>query len=95
MIIFDNVYKVYKNNSHALNGVSFEIKKGEFVSIVGQSGYGKSTILKMMIGEVKPTEGRVLVAGNDISKMTNRESYILRKKVGMIFQDFKSCRPFS
>ena len=89
MKIFDNVYKVYKNNSHALNGVSFEIKKGEFVSIVGQSGYGKSTILKMMIGEVKPTEGRVLVAGNDISKMTNRESYILRKKVGMIFQDFK------
>ncbi len=89
MIIFDNVSKVYKNNSHALNGVSFEIKKGEFVSIVGQSGYGKSTILKMMIGEVKPTEGRVLVAGNDISKMTNRESHILRKKVGMIFQDFK------
>lgn len=89
MIIFDNVSKVYKNGSQALDGVSFEVKKGDFVSIVGQSGYGKSTILKMMIGEERPSEGKVFVAGNDISNISGHDSHLLRKKVGMIFQDFK------
>jgi len=80
---------VYKNGSQALDGVSFEVKKGDFVSIVGQSGYGKSTILKMMIGEERPSEGKVFVAGNDISNISGHDSHLLRKKVGMIFQDFK------
>ncbi len=89
MIIFDKVSKVYKNGTQALDNVSFEIKKGEFVSIVGQSGYGKSTILKLMIGEEKPTEGRVFVSGYDVSDLTEKELHQLRKEIGMIFQDFR------
>ncbi len=89
MIIFDHVSKVYKDESEALNDVSFHIKKGEFVSIVGQSGYGKSTILKLIIGEEKPTDGRVFVGEKNISLCSEHDMHILRKKVGMIFQDFR------
>ncbi len=89
MIIFDHVSKVYKDESKALNDVSFHIKKGEFVSIVGQSGYGKSTILKLIIGEEKSTEGRVFVGEKNISLCSEHDMHILRKKVGMIFQDFR------
>jgi len=89
MIKFENVSKVYKNGSLALDDITFNIKKGEFVSIVGQSGYGKSTIMKLIIGEEKPTEGTVLVSDYDVSKLSGHELHLLRKKVGMIFQDFK------
>ncbi len=89
MIKFSNVTKVYKNGVKALDKVSFNIKKSEFVSIVGQSGYGKSTILKLIIGEEMPTEGRVYVSGYDVSKLSAHQLHLLRKKVGMIFQDFK------
>lgn len=89
MIKFEKVSKIYGKDSLALDEISLDIKKGEFVSIVGQSGAGKSTILKLLIAEEKPTEGRVLVAGHDISTLSEEQKHILRRKVGMIFQDFR------
>lgn len=89
MIKFEKISKIYGKDLLALDEVSLNVKKGEFVSIVGQSGAGKSTILKLLIAEEKPTEGKVLVAGHDISKLSEEKKYILRRKVGMIFQDFR------
>ncbi len=89
MIKFDKISKIYGKDSLALDEISLNVKKGEFVSIVGQSGAGKSTILKLLIAEERPTEGKVLVAGHDISTLSEEKKHILRRKVGMIFQDFK------
>ncbi len=66
-----------------------EIKKGEFVSIVGQSGAGKSTLLKMIFAEEKPTKGEVFIKGKNISKIKNNKLPILRRHIGVVFQDFK------
>ncbi len=92
MIIFQNVSKLYKNNSHeiaALEDVSFTINPKEFISLVGRSGAGKSTIVKMLIGEEKPTKGRVIFASYDINKLKHKELPHLRRKIGVIFQDFR------
>ena len=72
MITFQNVSKVYKMNEHssvALDDVSFNIEAKEFVSLVGKSGAGKSTIIKLLIGEEKPTKGKVIVSSHDINKL--------------------------
>lgn len=90
MIFFDKVTKTYdKGKTLALSDVTLNVKKGEFISIVGQSGAGKSTILKLLIAEEKPTSGKVLVSGHDVATLTKNDLYILRRKVGMIFQDFR------
>ncbi len=89
MISFENVSKIYNENSYALRDINFAIKKGEFVSIVGQSGAGKSTLLKLIFAEEKPTEGIVLIKGNDISKIKGNKLPILRRHIGVVFQDFK------
>ncbi len=88
MILFNNVTKTY--NSHpALDAVSLKIEKGEFVSIVGQSGAGKSTMLKLLIAEEMPTKGNIFLDKHDITKLTAHELPILRRKIGTVFQDFK------
>ncbi|MEK7452867.1 MAG: cell division ATP-binding protein FtsE [Patescibacteria group bacterium] len=89
MIVFDHVSKKYKNGSVALDDISFRVKKGEFISIVGQSGYGKSTILKLVIGEERSTKGSVFVGGQDVASLSGYDIHLLRRKVGMIFQDFR------
>ncbi len=89
MIEFDNVSKVYSENSFALKEINFQILKGEFVSIVGQSGAGKSTLLKMIFAEEKPTEGNILIKGRNISKIKSDKMPILRRHIGVVFQDFK------
>ncbi len=73
----------------ALNRVSLDIRKGEFVFIVGQSGAGKSTLVKLLYREEVPTEGRVMVAGKDVTRMRRREVPFLRRRIGVVFQDFK------
>jgi cell division transport system ATP-binding protein len=73
----------------ALDHVDLEIKKGEFVFIVGQSGAGKSTLIKLLYKEEDPTSGRVIVGGKDLIKMRRREIPYLRRKIGVVFQDFK------
>lgn len=89
MIQMDNVYKKYSNGVVAANGISVAINKGEFVYVVGSSGAGKSTFIKLMYREEKATSGSVIVAGKDLSKLKNREVPHLRRQLGVVFQDFK------
>ena len=89
VIEFKKVSRTYQGNIKAVENVSFSICPGEFISLVGPSGAGKSTLIKMLIGEEKPTSGEVLVAGRDIAKLDKKEIPYFRRKVGVIFQDFK------
>lgn len=90
MIKFINVTKKSKENSSLLlSSVNIEVKDGEFVYITGPSGAGKSTVLKMIYGEKKPSSGRVMVAGKDVGKMGTKEILQLRRRIGVVFQDFK------
>jgi cell division transport system ATP-binding protein len=89
MIFFDKVSKIYPDNSVALENVTFSIEPREFVSIVGQSGAGKTTLLKMFLAEEKPTEGRVFYESTDVHTLKKSEINEFRRRVGMIFQDFR------
>jgi len=89
MIVFENVTKKYPPNIKALDGFSLQIKPGEFVSIVGQSGTGKTTMVKLLIGEEKASEGKISIGDWDITKIRQREIPYLRRQIGVIFQDFK------
>ena len=88
MILFDSVSKKF-GSSTALDDVSMEIKQGEFVFIVGPSGAGKSTLLRILTRELLPTSGKVMVATHDITKIKDKDVPNLRRKVGVVFQDFK------
>lgn len=89
MIFFDRVSKVYSDDSVALQDVTLTIEPKEFVSIVGQSGAGKTTLLKMLLAEEKPTEGQVFFESSDVHKLSKHEMNGLRRKIGMVFQDFR------
>ncbi len=90
MIRFSNVRSIYKNNNHvALDGVSFDIKDGEFVFIVGNSGAGKTTMTKLLLREMVPTSGTIQVNGFDLGKMSPRKVCKYRRSLGVVFQDFK------
>ncbi|TAA73203.1 cell division ATP-binding protein FtsE [Planococcus salinarum] len=89
MIQMKNVYKKYPNGIVALNGMNVEIKQGEFVYIVGPSGAGKSTFIKMMYREENPTSGQMLVNGMDLAKIKRKNVPLLRRQIGVVFQDFK------
>ncbi|MBU1178964.1 cell division ATP-binding protein FtsE [Patescibacteria group bacterium] len=89
MIYFDKVSKVYSDTSIALEDVSFAIDQGEFVSIVGQSGAGKTTLLKLFLAEEKPTSGSVFFESLDVHSLRRRDIHKLRKKIGVVFQDFR------
>ena len=89
VIYFNNVSKIYPPDSVALDKVNLTIERGEFVSLVGHSGAGKTTLVKMILGEEKPTEGSVFLESMDIHKLKNRQITKLRQKIGVIFQDFR------
>ncbi|GMU74238.1 MAG: cell division ATP-binding protein FtsE [Candidatus Campbellbacteria bacterium] len=89
MISFDNVSKIYSDDSRALEEVTFSIDPGEFVSIVGHSGAGKTTLLKLLLIEERPTSGSVFLGETDIHSLSRREISDLRRRIGMIFQDFR------
>lgn len=89
MIEFRDVFKEYPNGTHALNGVSFTIQDGEFVFLIGPSGAGKSTIEKLIWREEKPTEGQVLVDGVDVTDIPKNQIPYLRRKIGIVFQDYR------
>ena len=89
MIEMKNVKKVYDNGITALHDLSVRIDQGEFVYVVGPSGAGKSTFMKLIYREVVPTEGTVQIDEFDTAKMKNKEIPYLRRKVGVVFQDFK------
>ena len=84
-----NCYKVYKNGVTAIADLTLQIDKGEFVFITGLSGCGKSTLVKMLNREEKPTKGQVMVGGINVAKLYNSKVYKLRRKLGIVFQDFK------
>jgi cell division transport system ATP-binding protein len=89
MIVLKNVSKIYPPNNVALENVSFEVKQGEFVLLVGKSGAGKTTILKLISREDKPTRGKIFYKGLDYQKLRSGDVPKLRRKITTIFQDFK------
>ena len=89
MIRLQNVEKMYDNGTKALRDVSFTINDGDFVFLVGPSGSGKSNIIKLLTGEVEPTVGRVMVNGFSMSRISDKQIPLLRRTLGVIFQDFR------
>ncbi|MBP3936048.1 MAG: cell division ATP-binding protein FtsE [Clostridia bacterium] len=89
MIEFNGVHKVYDNGKKALDDVNIRIEKGEFVFIVGKSGAGKSTFLKLIMHEESPTVGEVIVNDFRLSKLRRRQEPMLRRTMGIVFQDFR------
>ncbi len=89
MIQFKNVSKIYPPNVVGVEGISLHIKPGEFVSIVGQSGTGKSTLAKLLFAEERPTRGKIEIGGWDITDIRERDVPMLRRQIGVVFQDYK------
>lgn len=92
MIVVKNVSKQYSKDSSGLHDISLEVESGEFVSVVGQSGSGKTTLVKLLIAEEKPSHGVIEIGGWDITKISKRDIPLLRRQIGVIFQDFKLLR---
>jgi cell division transport system ATP-binding protein len=90
MIVMESVSKVYDTNHvTALDSVSYVIDKGEFVFVVGASGSGKSTMIRLLLKEVEPTSGRIIVGGRDLARLKGSKVPLLRRNLGCVFQDFK------
>lgn len=89
MIRFENVYKEYPGGNEALHDVDLHIKRGEFVFVLGPSGAGKSTFLKLILREESPTRGHVWVDGVDLADLKEKQIPYLRRKIGVVFQDFR------
>lgn len=89
MIQFKNVTKVYPNGLCALSNVSFTIANGEFVFVVGASGAGKTTLMKLLLKEIEPTLGSIIVDDIDLSSLKRKEIPYYRRKLGVVFQDFR------
>ena len=89
MIKFTNVFKAFPKGGLALKDVSFHVGKGEFAFLTGHSGAGKSTVMKLIYAEERPTSGDVRVSGYDVNEMRPRDVPLLRRKLGIVFQDFR------
>jgi len=89
LIRLRNVSKVYKGNVVALNELSLDIAKQEFVFLVGPTGSGKSTLIRLLLKEDKPDSGRIWVAGKDVAQLSSWKVPLLRRNIGCVFQDFK------
>lgn len=89
MIHFNDVKKIYQPDVHALAGATFHIKPGEFVFLVGQSGTGKTTAVRALIAEEKIDNGKIVVGGWDITNIKNKHIPLLRRQIGVVWQDFK------
>ncbi len=89
LIRMKGVNKQYKNGVTAIYDLDLTIEKGDFVFIIGSTGCGKSTLIKMLYREEKPTSGKIIVGGLDVAKLRNGKVYKLRRKLGVVFQDFK------
>lgn len=89
IIRLKNVKKQYKNGTTAIYDLNLNIEKGSFVFIIGGSGSGKSTLMKMLYREEKPTKGQIIVGGINVAKLRNSKVYKLRRKLGIVFQDYR------
>ena len=89
MIELSHIYKTFAGPVHALRNVDIQIQKGEFVFITGPSGAGKTTLFRMLAGFDQPTSGQLKVAGFDLNQMMAKDKPLFRRKLGVVFQDFK------
>ncbi|TCO73129.1 cell division ATP-binding protein FtsE [Marinisporobacter balticus] len=89
MINFFNITKQYAKGAVALSNINVKIEKGDFAFIVGSSGAGKSTFIKLLLKEIEPTNGKITIAGLDITNLSTRKIPYLRRKIGVVFQDFR------
>lgn len=89
LIRMTNVEKVYKNGTTAIYDLNLSIDTGDFCFVIGASGSGKSTLIKMLYREEKPTKGKIILGGIDVAKLKNKNVYKLRRKIGVVFQDYK------
>lgn len=89
LIRIRNINKTYKNGVTAIYDLDLTIKKGEFVFIIGETGCGKSTLIKMLYREEKPTKGSIIVGGINVAKLRNGKVYKLRRKIGVVFQNYQ------
>lgn len=89
MIYFNNVTKTYSGDAPALDNINLTVGAGEFVSIVGHSGAGKTTLIKLILREEEPTGGNVFFESSDIHRLKAKDVTKLRRKIGVVFQDFK------
>jgi len=89
MILLDRVTKTYNRKSTALDRISVHVEAKEFVIVVGQSGAGKTTLLRLLTREEKPTSGKIVIGGVDYDKLKDKDIPLLRRKIGVVFQDFK------
>lgn len=89
MILLENVSKTYENGVQALHDVNMFIEKGEFVFLVGTSAAGKSTLVKLMMKEIEPTSGNIVINGVDVCSLTRKEIPYFRRTIGVVFQDFR------
>lgn len=89
LIRIKHVEKKYKNGVTAIHDLNLAIEKGSFVFVIGGSGSGKSTLIKMLYREEKPTKGQIIVGGLDVAKLKNKKVYKLRRKLGIVFQDYR------
>jgi cell division transport system ATP-binding protein len=95
MIDMQDVYKTYPNGITAANGINVHIDAGEFLYVVGPSGAGKSTFIKMMYREVKPSKGSIIINGVNLAKLKDSKVPLLRRNIGVVFQDFKLLNTLS
>ena len=89
MIIVENISKTYSSGAPALNGVDLRVERGEFVFVVGNSGSGKSTLIKLLLKELEPTTGKIYVNKKFVNKITRKRLPMLRRDIGVVFQDFR------
>ena len=89
MIRIEDTTKIYENGAKGVENVSLTIENGEFAFIVGSSGSGKSTLVRLLLKEISPSEGKIFVGGEDINELTRREMPYYRRKMGVVFQDFR------
>lgn len=89
LITIKDVVKQYRNGVTAVYDLNLKVKKGDFIFVIGASGSGKSTLIKLLHREEKPDKGQIIIGGIDVAKLRNRKVYKLRRKLGVVFQDFK------
>ena len=89
MIAFQSIFKIYNSHSVALEDFNLRINPGEFVCLVGRSGAGKSTAIKLLIGEEKPTRGRIFFGQYEVNKLDDHKLPLFRRHIGVVFQDFR------
>ena len=89
IIVMDHISKQYSTGVEALSDISIRIHKGEFVFVVGKSGSGKSTFIKLLLKELNPTEGRIFVGGRQVTNLKRKQVSLYRRKIGVVFQDFR------